>query len=63
MRSLTTRQYARLVGQWIASIGLDPLKFGTHSLWRTMATFDLSPHRELPGQSTFARPISAWKAQ
>ncbi len=29
---LTTRQYARLVGQWIASIGLDPLKYGTHSL-------------------------------
>jgi integrase len=37
-RSLTTRQYARLVGEWIASIGLDPLKFGTHSLRRTKAT-------------------------
>jgi integrase len=36
--SLTTRQYARLVSQWIASIGLDPLKFGTHSLRRTKAT-------------------------
>ena len=35
---LTTRQYARLVSQWIASIGLDPLKFGTHSLRRTKAT-------------------------
>ena len=35
---LTTRQYARLVGEWIASIGLDPLKFGTHSLRRTKAT-------------------------
>jgi integrase len=35
---LTTRQYARLVGQWTASIGLDPLKFGTHSLRRTKAT-------------------------
>jgi len=35
---LTTRQCARLVGQWIASIGLDPLKFGTHSLRRTKAT-------------------------
>ena len=35
---LTTRQYARLVGQWIASIGLDQLKFGTHSLRRTKAT-------------------------
>ena len=36
-RSLTTRQYARLVREWIASIGLDPLKFGTHSLRRTKA--------------------------
>jgi integrase len=35
---LTTRQYARLVGQWVASIGLDSLKFGTHSLRRTKAT-------------------------
>jgi integrase len=35
---LTTRQYARLVGQWITSIGLDRLKFGTHSLRRTKAT-------------------------
>src|SRR6267378_1477210 len=35
---LTTRQYARLVGEWIASIGLDPLKYGTHSLRRTKAT-------------------------
>ena len=35
---LTTRQYARLVGEWIASIDLDPLKYGTHSLRRTKAT-------------------------
>jgi hypothetical protein len=35
---VTTRQYARLVSEWIASIGLDPLKFGTHSLRRTKAT-------------------------
>jgi len=36
-RGLTTRQYARLVGYWVASIGLDPSKFGTHSLCRTKA--------------------------
>jgi integrase len=35
---LTTRQYARLVAEWVASIHLDPLKFGTHSLRRTKAT-------------------------
>jgi integrase len=37
-RSLTTRQYARLVSDWIGSIGLDPSLFGTHSLRRTKAT-------------------------
>ena len=37
-RYLSTRQYARLVSEWVASIGLDPLKFGTHSLRRTKAT-------------------------
>jgi integrase len=37
-RALTTRQYARLVGEWTSSIGLDRLKFGTHSLRRTKAT-------------------------
>ena len=33
-----TRQYARLLSEWIASIGLDPHFFGTHSLRRTKAT-------------------------
>ena len=37
-RSMTTRQYARLLSDWIASIGLDPKLFGTHSLRRTKAT-------------------------
>jgi len=36
--AMTTRQYARLVGKWIAGIGLDPHLFGTHSLRRTKAT-------------------------
>jgi integrase len=37
-RAITTRQYARLVSQWIGAIGLDPSLFGTHSLRRTKAT-------------------------
>ena len=37
-RCMTTRQYARLVSEWIGSIGLDPRLFGTHSLRRTKAT-------------------------
>jgi len=36
-RGLTTRQYARLVQEWVASIGLDPATFGTHSPRRTKA--------------------------
>jgi integrase len=37
-RSMTTRQYTRLVSEWIGSVGLDPRLFGTHSLRRTKAT-------------------------
>ncbi|WP_347339268.1 tyrosine-type recombinase/integrase [Bradyrhizobium ivorense] len=37
-RSITTRRYARLVSEWIGSVGLDPRLFGTHSLRRTKAT-------------------------
>jgi integrase len=37
-RSISTRQYARLVDRWIGSIGLDPSVYGTHSLRRTKAT-------------------------
>ena len=36
-RGLTTRQYARLVGEWVRSIGLEPTKFGTYSLRCTKA--------------------------
>jgi len=35
---LSTRQYARLVSDWVALADLDPLQFGTHSLRRTKAT-------------------------
>jgi integrase len=37
-QSMTPRQYARLVSEWIASIGLDSRLYGTHSLRRTKAT-------------------------
>jgi integrase len=32
---LTTRQYSRLLDDWVALIGLDPALYGTHSLRRT----------------------------
>ena len=34
---LSTRQYARLVRDWVSAIGLDPNAYGTHSLRRTKA--------------------------
>jgi integrase len=37
-QNLTTRQYARLVSEWVSGIGLDPLKYATHSMRRTKAT-------------------------
>ena len=37
-RCLTTRQYARLLSEWIAGIGLDSSLFGTNSIRRTKAT-------------------------
>jgi len=32
---ISTRQYARLVREWVKSIGLEPSAFGTHSMRRT----------------------------
>jgi integrase len=32
---LSLRQYARLVKGWVACVGLDPARYGTHSLRRT----------------------------
>jgi integrase len=37
-KSMTTRQYARLLSEWLTAIGLDPHVYGTHSLRRTKAT-------------------------
>lgn len=35
---LSTRQYARLVDEWVIAIGLRKEDYGTHSLRRTMAS-------------------------
>jgi len=34
---ISTRQYGRLVRDWVASIGLEPSGYGTHSMRRTKA--------------------------
>jgi integrase len=35
---ISTRQYARLVDEWVTGIGLRPANYGTHSLRRTKAS-------------------------
>jgi site-specific recombinase XerC len=35
---LSTRQYSRIVGSWVWSIGLNPSAYGTHSMRRTKPT-------------------------
>src|SRR5690348_8730491 len=37
-RGMTPRQYARLLADWLTSVGLDPHLYGTHSLRRTKVT-------------------------
>lgn len=37
-KHMSTRQYARLVDEWVAAIGLRPEEYGTHSLRRTKAS-------------------------
>ena len=37
-KHMSTRQYARLVDEWITGIGLRPEDYGTHSLRRTKAS-------------------------
>jgi integrase len=37
-RHLSTRQYARLVNEWVDAIGFRPEEYGTHSLRRTKAS-------------------------
>ena len=38
MAHMSTRQYARLVHEWVAGVGLEPQEYGTHSLRRTKAS-------------------------
>jgi len=35
---VSTRQYARIVHQWVAAVGLDTMVYGTHTMRRTKAT-------------------------
>ena len=36
-KSMSVRQYARVVDGWVSMIGLDPIEYGTHSMRRSKA--------------------------
>ena len=55
---ISTRQYARIVPQWTAAIGLDSTVYGTHSMRRTKAT----PIYQADQESS-DRPVPAWPHQ
>ncbi|MER9544445.1 tyrosine-type recombinase/integrase [Mesorhizobium sp. M0437] len=40
---LSTRQYARLVDEWVSAVGLRREDYGTHSLRRTKASISIRP--------------------
>jgi integrase len=44
---ISTRQYARIVSAWVASIGLDPAEYGTHSIRRTKVSLIYRKTRNL----------------
>jgi hypothetical protein len=62
-RHMSTRQYARLVDEWVTAIGLRPEEDGTHSLRRTMAsmiyraTGNIRATQILPGHSKIENTV------
>ncbi|WP_176055178.1 tyrosine-type recombinase/integrase [Paraburkholderia caribensis] len=44
---MSTRQYARIVHRWVASIGLDDAAYGTHTMRRTKASLNYRRTRNL----------------
>lgn len=61
---ISTRQYARLVRDWVTSIGLEPTSYGTPTMGRTKVaqtyrkTGNLRAVQLLLGQLDFTRPGS-----
>ena len=62
-RHLSTRQYARLVDEWVVAIGLRSEEYGTHSLRRTKAsiiykaTGNIRAIQILLGHSKIDKPV------
>lgn len=55
---ISTRQYARLVRDWVTSIGLEPSAYGTHSMRRTKVA---QIYRKAGGSAS--GPAPAWAHQ
>jgi site-specific recombinase XerC len=61
---LSTRQYARLLHEWVSTIGLDHREYGTHSMRRTKAsliykaTGNLRAVQILLGMATYCQRTS-----
>lgn len=53
---LSTRQYDRLVDEWVTGVGLMPSEYGTHSLRRTKASIIYRATGNLRAVQIFARP-------
>ena len=53
---MTTRQYARLLSEWIAGIGLDPHPVRYPFPETNKGDADLPPDRQLTSRATIARP-------
>ena len=62
---VSTRQYARIVRQWVAAIGLDPTIYGTHTMRRTKATliYKHTSARKICGPFRYCSAIPSWKAR
>jgi integrase len=58
-KPMTTRQYGRLVDEWIAAIGLSPAAYGTHSLRRTKAALIYRKTGNIRAVQIAARPYEA----
>jgi len=58
---LTTRQYGHLVDEWVALAGLDPARYGTHSLRGPRSLLSTS-ERETCGPASSCSAIPSWRA-
>lgn len=56
---VSTRQYARIVEQWVTAAGLDPSAYGTHSMRRTKVTLIYKRTKNIRARSTPSRPFEA----